>query len=84
MVDSPPMLGFAEPLQMATSVDGVLVITYAGQTNRNAVSSLLSTLQRLKVNVVGLVLNKLDRSSADGYYYAGYGYYGAPTSAHKN
>lgn len=77
VVDSPPMLGFAEPLQMATSVDGVLVITYAGQTNRSAVSALLATLHRLKLNVVGLVLNKLDRSSADGYYYAGYGYYSA-------
>src|SRR5262249_50982162 len=33
VLDAPPLLGFAEPLQMATAVDGVLVVTRAGETN---------------------------------------------------
>ncbi len=74
IVDSPPLLGFAEPLQMATVVDGVVVITLAGQTNRNAVSSVLSSLRRLKVNVIGVALNEVQESMSDRYYY--YGYYG--------
>ena len=30
IVDSPPLLGFAEPLQIAAVVDGVVVIALAG------------------------------------------------------
>ncbi len=68
------MLGFPEPLEMATVVDGVIVITRAGQTNRKAVSSVLNTLTRLRANVVGLVLNEVHKELSDSYHY--YGYYG--------
>jgi Mrp family chromosome partitioning ATPase len=74
IVDSPPLLGFAEPLQMAAVVDGVVVITLAGQTNRNAVGSVLSSLKRLKANVIGVALNEVRQDMSDRYYY--YGYYG--------
>ena len=46
IVDSPPLLGFAEPLQMAAVVDGVVVMTLAAQTSRHAVASVLSSLKR--------------------------------------
>jgi capsular exopolysaccharide synthesis family protein len=74
IVDAPPLLGFAEPLQMAAVVDGVVVITLAGQTNRNAVASVLSSLRRLKANVIGVALNEVREDMSDRYYY--YGYYG--------
>src|SRR5262249_39230500 len=32
IVDAPPLLGFPEPLQMAANVDGVVIVTRAGQT----------------------------------------------------
>ncbi len=73
IVDAPPLLGFPEPLQMAAAVDGVVVVARAGQTSRRAVASVLNTLQRLRANVVGLVLNEVTRSISDSYYY--YGYY---------
>ena len=74
VIDSPPLLGFAEPLQMAAVVDGVVVITLAGQTNRNAVASVLSSLKRLNANVIGVALNEVREDMSDRYYY--YGYYG--------
>jgi Mrp family chromosome partitioning ATPase len=74
IVDSPPLLGFAEPLQMAAVVDGVVVMTLAGQTNRNAVGSVLSSLKRVKANVIGVALNEVRKDMSDRYYY--YGYYG--------
>jgi capsular exopolysaccharide synthesis family protein len=74
IVDSPPLLGFAEPLQMAAVVDGVVVVALAGQTNRNAVGSVLSSLNRLKANVIGVTLNEVRSDMSDRYYY--YGYYG--------
>jgi capsular exopolysaccharide synthesis family protein len=74
IVDAPPFLGFAEPLQMAAVVDGVVVITRAGQTNRHAVASVLSSLRRLKATVIGVALNEVREEMTNRYYY--YGYHG--------
>jgi polysaccharide biosynthesis transport protein len=69
VLDGPPLPGFAEPLQMASAVDGVIVITRAGETSRKAVGTVLSTLRRLHVNVVGLVLNQVKDDMSQSYYY---------------
>jgi capsular exopolysaccharide synthesis family protein len=74
ILDAPPLLGFAESLHMAASVDGVVVVGRAGQTSRKAIASVLTTLGRLRANVVGLVLNEVHKEMSDSYYY--YGHYG--------
>jgi polysaccharide biosynthesis transport protein len=73
VLDAPPLLGFAEPLQMATAADGVLVVARAGQTSRKAVATVLATLTRLRARVVGVVLNEVHKELSESYYY--YGYY---------
>ncbi len=73
LVDSPPLLGFAEPLQIAAVVDGVVVVTLAGQTNRNAMANVLTSLRWIKANIVGVALNEVRQDMSDRYYY--YGYY---------
>ena len=74
VLDAPPLLGFAEPLQMATAVDGVIVVARAGDTSRKALSSVIGTLARLRANLVGVVLNEVHRQVSAGYYYY-YGHY---------
>jgi capsular exopolysaccharide synthesis family protein len=74
VLDAPPLLGFAESLQMASSADGVIVVTRAGETSRKAVAAALTTLTHLRANVLGLVLNQVKKHHSDHYYY--YGYYG--------
>ena len=74
ILDAPPLLGFAESLQMASAADGVILVTRAGETSRKAVAAAVSTLQHLRANVVGLVLNQVKKHHSDHYYY--YGYYG--------
>jgi succinoglycan biosynthesis transport protein ExoP len=74
ILDAPPLLGFAEPLQMATAVDGVIVVARAGDTSRKALSTVLGTLLRLRANLVGVVLNEVHREVSAGYYYY-YGHY---------
>jgi succinoglycan biosynthesis transport protein ExoP len=75
ILDSPPLLGFAECLQMASAADGVLIITRAGETNRKAVATVVSTLERIRANIIGVVLNRVtQQTSSDGYYYYGYHY----------
>jgi polysaccharide biosynthesis transport protein len=73
VLDAPPLLGFSEPLQMASLVDGVLVVARAGKTSRKSVQAVLTTLQRLRAHVIGLVLNGVHKEISDSYYY--YGHY---------
>jgi capsular exopolysaccharide synthesis family protein len=74
ILDSPPLLGFAECLQMATAADGALIVSRAGETRRKAVGEVISILHRLRANIVGVVLNYVSQNtSSEGYSY--YGYY---------
>lgn len=73
IVDSPPLLSFAESLHMATAVDGVLVVACADKTSRAGLRSVLQTLNRLRSPVTGIVLNRAHQISSDSYYsYAQY------------
>ncbi len=84
IVDAPPLLGFAEAMQVATAVDGVVVLARAGQTSRKAVARALATLNRLRANVIGLVLNEVDKNNTHGYYdYNDYRKYYAESAAHQ-
>ena len=74
IIDAPPMLGFAEPMQIATAVDGVVVVAVAGETNRKAIAAVVSTLRRLKANVIGIMLNRTSKQTGSYYYYHSYEY----------
>jgi polysaccharide biosynthesis transport protein len=73
ILDSPPLLGFAECLQMARGADGVLIISRAGVTKRKAVAAVVSALQRLRANIIGVVLNQVTQSTSSEDY-SQYGY----------
>ena len=73
VIDAPPMLGLAEPIQIACATDGVILIAQAGRTDQEAVAAVIGTLHRMEVNVLGLVLNKVRREMS--YTYKHYGIY---------
>ena len=74
ILDAPPLLGFAESLEMASAADGVLVTAIAGKTRRRAVAEVVGSLRRVHANVAGVILNQVNRDTfAEGYSY--YGYY---------
>jgi capsular exopolysaccharide synthesis family protein len=88
IMDSPPLLGFAEGLQMAAAADGVIIVSRAADTKRKAVAAVISSLNRLRANIIGVVLNQITHTtSADGYAYYGYyhysRYYNAYNQEHK-
>jgi succinoglycan biosynthesis transport protein ExoP len=67
IIDSPPLLGFAEPMELAPSVDGVVVITRAGQTNRRSLGEALVRLTEIRANILGVILNGFTPSHAGDY-----------------
>jgi succinoglycan biosynthesis transport protein ExoP len=76
VLDAPPLLGFAEPLQMASIVDGVIIVARAGDTSRTALASVVQTLARLRANLLGVVLNEVHKEVSSKYYYSYYNRYG--------
>jgi polysaccharide biosynthesis transport protein len=72
IVDAPPMLAFAEPVQVASNVDAVVLVVRAGKTTAPAAEMALSTLQWAGANVLGVVLNQVRESEA-GHCYSYYG-----------
>jgi capsular exopolysaccharide synthesis family protein len=68
ILDSPPVVSFCEPLQIAAAAGGVVIVAIAGHTDRRATSQVLANLRRLRVNVLGLVLNQVSSATTDGYY----------------
>jgi Mrp family chromosome partitioning ATPase len=72
VIDTPPLLGFPEPLQMAAAVDGVVIVALAGRTGEQALESLLGMLHRIRANVLGIVLN--EACQPDGHASRYYGY----------
>ncbi|MGH9473409.1 MAG: polysaccharide biosynthesis tyrosine autokinase, partial [Terriglobales bacterium] len=69
LFDSPPMLGYADAVAVATSVEGTLLVARAGKTPRDAVQAALVPLQRARARVLGLVLNQITRSMSPYYAY---------------
>lgn len=59
---------------MATAVDGVILLTVAGETHRKAVTSALTTLRWVRANIVCIVLNKVTKELRSDY--QAYSYYG--------
>lgn len=74
IVDSPPVLGLSDSQELAGMVDGVVVVTKAGETTGRAVSETLTRMNRARANVLGLVLNQVKTGEAQGYDYS-YNYY---------
>jgi capsular exopolysaccharide synthesis family protein len=84
LLDSPPCLPVADATMVADLCDGVLLVVQAGKTATEIAQKACQELQGK--NVVGVVLNAVERNHLYGtYYYQGYGYGNNSTSdeSHK-
>jgi succinoglycan biosynthesis transport protein ExoP len=68
IVDSPPLLAFAETVEMAPAVDGVVLITRAGLTTRQNLGEGIARLTGLRANILGVILNGFSAPHAARYY----------------
>jgi len=78
ILDSPPVLGFADSTILSTSVDGVILTVLGGKTPRETLQRAKEVLQQVNTKIIGVVINRVDiRRSDYGYYYYRYhSYYG--------
>jgi capsular exopolysaccharide synthesis family protein len=57
VVDTAPVLPFADTTAMAPAIDGYLLVARAGRTSRSQIVDALRILERVNVPVLGAVLN---------------------------
>lgn len=68
--DNPPLLAVTDAQIMATKVDGTIVVVPQGEVKKAELDQAAELLDKVKANVLGAVLNKVDADS-DTYYYYG-------------
>lgn len=77
IIDAPPLLPVADPAILASEVEGVLLVTRHGKTNRDQLALAVDRLDAVGGNILGAVFNMTPRrgeGSYGGYGYGGYGY----------
>jgi capsular exopolysaccharide synthesis family protein len=81
VLDAPPILGFADSVILATSVDGTILVVQGGKTPKETLQRAKDVLSQVNARILGVVINRVNirRSGYDGYgyyYYRYHSYYG--------
>lgn len=74
IIDSAPMLGLADSLVLSRLVNGVVVVTSAGNTSKDSIKSSMRRLTQVRAPILGVVLNTVNLDSPDYAYYSSYYY----------
>ena len=77
VVDTPPTLSVTDAVVMSTRADAVVLVIRSGQTTKQALRRSRDILMQVNARVSGVLLNAVDLTSPDYYYYYEYqGKYG--------
>lgn len=74
IIDTPPVLAVTDAVIMSTVADGTILVTDVETNNKQHLIKAKEVLQKSDANILGIVLNNVEKSSKDDYYY--YEYYG--------
>jgi protein-tyrosine kinase len=69
LCDSPPVLPVADPLVLASKLDGVLLLADLGHTPREVISQAKEQISKLDVPLLGLICNKVGTAKYSSYYH---------------
>ncbi len=70
LFDAPPVVAVTDAAVLGLKTDGVLLVMSAGQTRRDHAARAKELLEKVKVRVVGAVLNNAQVDNSLGGYYA--------------
>jgi capsular exopolysaccharide synthesis family protein len=73
LIDAPPVGLVSDPAILATQGDGVLLVLNAQNTRKGSVRQAMRSLEAVRANVLGTVMNNVEVSKS-GYYYDSYTY----------
>ncbi|MHA6725564.1 CpsD/CapB family tyrosine-protein kinase [Macrococcoides caseolyticum] len=74
IIDTPPVLAVTDAVIMSNVVDGTILVTNIEINNKHHLVKAKEVLHKSEANILGIILNNVEKSSKDDYYY--YEYYG--------
>ncbi|MCX5742674.1 MAG: polysaccharide biosynthesis tyrosine autokinase [Proteobacteria bacterium] len=74
ILDSPPLQPVTDAVVLSMHAEGVILVARSGKTIRDELKRSARMIRRVNRPIFGVVLNELDRSQRDSYYYSYYGY----------
>ncbi len=78
VIDTPPTLSVTDAVVLSPRADATILVIRSGQTTKQALRRSRDILMQVNAHVAGVLLNAVDLSSPDYYYYYEYqGKYGA-------
>jgi capsular exopolysaccharide synthesis family protein len=76
-IDAPPVMPVADASDIATLVDGVILVYMTGKIGRGVLKRVKGNLDNVDANLTGVILNKVKSDAGPEYYqYHSYYYYG--------
>lgn len=81
LLDSPPVGSVTDASIISTYVDGTILVAKSGKVEIDAVKRAKETLEKVNANIIGVVLNNLDKKTLGNNYY--YQYYYSEENAGK-
>ncbi|PRY82685.1 CpsD/CapB family tyrosine-protein kinase [Alkalibacterium olivapovliticus] len=69
--DTPPLLAVTDAQVMASKSEGVIFVIPKGLANKEEVIKAKDLLEKVQANVLGAILNRVDKSDDSYYYYYG-------------
>ena len=72
VIDTPPSLSVTDAVVLSPRADAVVLVIRSGQTTKQALRRSRDILTQVNAKVVGVLLNAVDLSSPDYYYYYEY------------
>ncbi|MDP3029165.1 MAG: polysaccharide biosynthesis tyrosine autokinase [Deltaproteobacteria bacterium] len=83
ILDSPPIFAFSDSLILSSLADGVIIVVWGGKTSRDIIQKSMQPLKGISAKILGAVLNKIDTTRKDSYYYPYYSYYYSDSKGKK-
>lgn len=71
IIDTPPILGVSDSLLITNLVDGIIFVIRSDQTTQRDIVTASEILHQSKALIYGFVLNAVDFSRTENYYYYG-------------
>jgi capsular exopolysaccharide synthesis family protein len=72
--DSAPIMNFADTLNLASKIDGAIIVAHNGKTTRDDIRHSVGLLRGVNASILGVVVNIINIRKNDYYYH--YYYYG--------
>lgn len=74
-IDTPPLVGIVDAIVIGKYTQGMILVTWAGKTHRNALEKTKQQLDQFNIRTLGVVLNRAhEKRKVYGYNYHAYQY----------